>query len=138
MTTPPANDDGALLRTLARATGWYCEKSAFFDRKGYSVYGLDRMPIGFSETVEGAWQIAFDQVIPAWLHSVDAALGLPWPKSHFLEILIMGERATVVLYPHAETEVKTKWQADGTLARALCEVFAQWWNDTHKEEADGE
>ena len=66
------------------------------------------------------------------LDSVDAAFALPWPVDSEQIVAWRGPKtpgAVLLLTDGKEYHAYSQ----PTLARALCEVFAQWWKETHHE-----
>ena len=133
-----ANDDRDLLMTLAQACGWTCTPGRIFTTEGYWVTDKDDGVTGasFGHTEEEAWQHA---EFPDWLHSADAALALPWPPDRRVNIKITtnGVRNEphyiVELTVYGETVSRYQNSIGYTLARALCECFAQWWRAKEKQ-----
>ena len=132
-------DDATLLRVLAEACGWQCIPPTPPDGI-YEIRDRDGGWIAQSSTEKWAWQNAYRKL--ACLHSVDAALALPWPEEgdkpgeyYELHIRTSSHSSDVRLEHHVinsqgETDIITIGYAyapnKAALARALCEVFAQW------------
>jgi hypothetical protein len=131
MTQPTADD--RLLRTLARACGHEVKSAVWSGIDGYGYYTSDEGMIGFGVTIEGAYENVAER-LPDWLHSVDAALSLPWPDGYNMDIDLSANDARV-WWNNAPTDDDYPIFGGGnTLARALCEVFARWWAAAHGEQ----
>jgi hypothetical protein len=124
-----ANDDRDLLRTLARACGW---KVSVTDNVLYHFAHDTQgaaLTIGADSSAD-AWAKLLS-IVPTldWLNSVDAALALPWPED--CELSTWSSRNSYDAYLKVwdgNNEIdKREYTAAPTLARALCECFAQWW-----------
>lgn len=131
MTTPPP-DDMTLLRTLATACGWkLIREQEAFESVFCIVDGQGAELARDSFNPERAWERVLKQA-PAWLTSVDAALALPWPRDHEIEMHAWPNDYAFVLLHDPTGKILWDTQAK-TLARALCEAFAAWWTATHQE-----
>lgn len=139
MTTP--TDDAALLRVLARACGWEVKDC----RDGTAALVHEGIVLRYEVSEREAWAVLRLNA-PDWLHSVDAALALPWPINendtpnynegyYELHIRSAALSTDVILDFHSinersEIDVKTiavsYVLSRDKLARALCEVFAAW------------
>lgn len=128
-------DDRELLRALAQACGYSVEPAQWSKIDGYGMFHIHTVTDGFGNvstikemiqfgvTVDDAYDHALKH-FPDWLHSVDAALSLPWEKMDtHLELFVWPDEAVVNFI---DTKGKQHTAIAPTLARALCECFYQW------------
>lgn len=121
--------DDELLKVLIRALGWRVETLADGRYRAYNIENGRQAVFGSSDKA----YVELGYLIRPMLHSVDAALALPWPKDLelYMEIHRDYTRATLM---SIDGYTVVYAQNAPTLARALCEVFAQWWKEAHHEE----
>ena len=132
-----ANDDRDLIRVLAQACGWTCTLNVVGD---WLIANRKQTPhrFGAYRDEAKAWEDIY-KAMGRPLHSVDAALALPWPEAtetdmwtlHTHQVLGQSNGASVTHYrvfkdSHVQT-ISSYANEAPTLARALCECFAQWW-----------
>jgi hypothetical protein len=127
-----ATDDRALMQTLAQACGWTVTLQP---EGGCAVVIPDGAKAWTVFNEIGTWDsIIESHMLPDWLHSVDAALALPWPDGSEQIVGWRGPKTPGALLLLADGREYRSY-SQTTLARALCEVFAQWWQAKGSDDA---
>lgn len=113
--------DVTLLDTLAKATGWTIKAC----NNGQFALVFEGVVTAYVFSQREATD-SLRRYVVKMLTSVDAALALPWPTNSEIEMrrLNNGQGFVRFYWPMG----RVFWSIEApTLARALCETFAQWW-----------